>query len=374
MKYLVALVSLGLAACGVDRPSLPPSLLDRQPMVVAMTPTPGSTLDEIGEVVLRFSHPLDPSSVRVETIALVRGIDGDLADDEIVDGWEDRHYPQVVGAIELSSEGEGVRLIPTSALRPEGYAVIVSPAVRSVEGVPLSQTRGSGTTPFVGRFTLREVVTAPAIPVVGSPAIASDGGNMDDSSTASDASHVTASPPQHIIPDEVLINELYYDASGPDTNGVLFVELRGTPGADIGGYRLHCVNGEGGVITESITLPDSAVVPDDGLLVIADGMTGNLQTTQVAEADLVDNFDPQNGPESVQLVDPTGKLIDLIGYGAPLPVYGENGLPMYEGTPGPDAPAGQSVSRLAGAADTDNNASDFVMNTVPSPGSGAVTP
>jgi hypothetical protein len=171
----------------------------------------------------------------------------------------------------------------------------------------------------------------------------------------------------------VVLNEILYDLPGDDTNGDLFVELRGTPGGDLGGYKISFINGDDGKETENVVIPAGLQVPDDGLFVIADGITGDLQHTHVANADYLDNFDPQNGPDSMQLIAPDGKLADAVSYGTPKLSVAANGLGMLEGLAASDAPALQSISRLVDADDTDNNSDDFVVNTTPSPGTDDVT-
>lgn len=171
----------------------------------------------------------------------------------------------------------------------------------------------------------------------------------------------------------LVLNEILYDLPGDDTNGDLFVELRGTPGGDLGGYKLSFVNGDDGKETENVVIPAGLKVPDDGLFVIADGITGDLQHTHVVNADYLDNFDPQNGPDSVQLVAPDGVLIDAVSYGTPKMAVAANGLAMLEGAAAPDAPLSQSISRLPDAEDTGDNSVDFVVNTAPSPGTSDVT-
>jgi hypothetical protein len=166
----------------------------------------------------------------------------------------------------------------------------------------------------------------------------------------------------------LVINEILYDLPGDDTNGDLFVELRGTPGGDLGGIKLSFINGDDGKETESVTIPPGLQVPSDGLFVIADGITGDLQHTHVANADYLDNFDPQNGPDSVQLLSPEGKLLDAVSYGVPKQSSAVNGLAMLEGQAGPDAPLSKSISRLPDADDTHDNSHDFVINAKPSPG------
>lgn len=352
-------VSIGICSigCGVSRPELPPDLLMQQPRVVEILPVDKSVMPVVEQIRFHFSAPIDERTFHRDSVVVVEENDPTLPIEDLLDGVAARQWPTVDGEYRVSADGLEGAMIPLAVLEGDRhYAVVITPAVRSRGGVPLSQTPGTKATPFVGRFAtytegMGQVstgsLTSSGIPVVA----ASPGGGVTTV----------------IVPQELMIHEVYYDAALSDTNGLLFVELWGTPGADVGGYRLHFVNGDGGVVLESVTLPTGTKIPPDGLLVIADGMTGNLKATQVAEADLIDNFDPQNGPEAVQLVAPDGTLVDLVGYGEPLPPHGENGLALYETAPAPDAPAGQSIGRKAGAPDTDNNAKDFVVGN-PTPG------
>lgn len=195
-------------------------------------------------------------------------------------------------------------------------------------------------------------------------------------STATGASNpaVASNPPlsTKVSAMPLVLNEILYDLPGDDTNGDLFVELRGTPGGDLGGYKISFINGDDGKETENVKIPAGLKVPDDGLFVVADGITGDLQRTHVMNADYLDNFDPQNGPDSVQLIAPDGVLIDAVSYGTPKMAAAANGLAMLEGGAAPDAPLAQSISRLPDAEDTDDNSVDFVVNTAPSPGSADV--
>lgn len=193
----------------------------------------------------------------------------------------------------------------------------------------------------------------------------------ESSPTPASAAAATAAKPSTYLKATALplvINEILYDLPGDDTNGDLFVELRGTPGGDLGSYKVSFINGDDGKETEHVIIPAGLLVPENGLFVIADGITGDLQHTHVLNADYLDNFDPQNGADSVQLVSSDGKLIDAVSYGSPKMTIAENGLAMLEGTAAPDAPLGKSISRLPDAEDTNNNSMDFVVNDVPSPG------
>lgn len=173
-------------------------------------------------------------------------------------------------------------------------------------------------------------------------------------------------PSAKVRPQTLVINELLYDFTGSDTDGQLFVELVGDAGADIGGYKIVFVNGDGGAAMETITVLTAASIADDGLFLIADAKNGAAGDSFVPDFDFLDDFDPQNGPDCVQLLDDQGELVDAVGYGSPLPTTAENGLPCFEGTPATDVPTGKSLSRVNGA-DTDDNAADFVA-TDPTPG------
>jgi len=168
----------------------------------------------------------------------------------------------------------------------------------------------------------------------------------------------------------VVLNEVYYDAVGSDTDGLIFVELYGTPGLLIGGFRVLFVDGGDGSVDDTIVLPEGERVPEDGFYVIADARTGLPDVSQVPGADLIDNFDPQNGPDAVQLTDAEGVLLDAVGYGEGVAATAENGLAAFEGACALDVVNGHSLERREPGLDTDHNAEDFVEREVPTPGAG----
>lgn len=204
-------------------------------------------------------------------------------------------------------------------------------------------------------------------------AVDSAGGNHstasgDQATTRSDAGTTGAAhADEPSRPDVLVINEILYDVVGSDTDGHVFIELSGTDGGNIAGYKINLVKGSDGTIDKTITLPAGAVMGDDGLFVIADAKTGVADQTFVTRADFIDNFDPQNGPDCVQLVDDNGALVDALGYGTPLVAHAENGLPCFEGTPAVDVASGSSLSRVNGK-DTNDNGMDFIALGHPTPG------
>lgn len=194
-----------------------------------------------------------------------------------------------------------------------------------------------------------------AAPVPVSPAIPAVPETSPETSTA------TPTP-------VIVINELFYDAVGSDTNGVLFIELYGTAGAAIGRYKINFANGADGKIYDSITLPEGASIGGDGFYLIADSRDGSTGESRVVGANFVTNFDPQNGPDAVQLIGPEGDLIDALGYGPGVVSPAENGLNSFEGTAAPDVSNGHSLERLAPGQDSGDNSLDFKDILVPTPG------
>ena len=160
-----------------------------------------------------------------------------------------------------------------------------------------------------------------------------------------------------------LISEAYYDAVGSD-DGISFIELWGSPGTDLDGYVLEGINGSNGAVTPSLALSGS--IPADGFFVVADGVLDG--STSVPGADLILNFDLQNGPDSLQLLAPDTSVVDALAYGEFAP--GE--IAAGEGSPSVDPPAGSAVARHFANVDTDDNALDFAA-FAPTPGTGPLS-
>jgi len=156
-----------------------------------------------------------------------------------------------------------------------------------------------------------------------------------------------------------VISELFYDASGSDA-GLAFVELFGAPGESLGGLMLEGVNGGNGAVYTSITL--SGIIPADGVFVIGDDAGGGM--TSVPNTDLVADVDYQNGPDSVVLRDTNG-VLDAVGYGN----FGATDHFDGEGEAAPDPLAGSSIARINPGLDSQNNRADFMVLTLPTPGS-----
>jgi hypothetical protein len=155
-----------------------------------------------------------------------------------------------------------------------------------------------------------------------------------------------------------ILSEVFYDATGSD-DGQSFVELAGVPGTSLDGFVIEGVNGANGQVTVSVVL--TGVVPPDGLFVVADALADG--TSAVVGADLLANFDFQNGPDSIVLRNAEG-IVDAVGYG----VFGPSEFFAGEGAAAPDAPAGSSLARPFADVDSDDNQSDWIVLDRPTPG------
>ena len=153
-----------------------------------------------------------------------------------------------------------------------------------------------------------------------------------------------------------VINEVLYDGPGADADDV-FTELFGTPGLALNGWSLTGTNGADGAVYRTVSLTGS-VIPADGIFLIA-----SLYTL-LGGVDLYANVDWQNGPDSIQLRDPSGLIVDALQYGD-AGVFNSG-----EGAPAPDTGAGQSLSRDQFGTDTNDNLTDFTALTSPTPGAG----
>ena len=365
MKITILLLSLlVISGCGEPRLVFLESLSAKQPRVVNVVPENGTTVRPDAIIRVTFSGPVSEGSINTYSFAVVENFENG-PNDKIIGDLEDGDLDTVDGKYGFDATGEAVEFTPNENLS-EGvnYGVIITTDVADDENLPLND-------PYVGSFN---VASGDETDVVQE-----DSNQPDNESGATDSNSETGeeespgntedtTPPEPVTDIKVVINELYYDATASDTDGYLFVELKGDANGDVSKYKISFINGEDGKITENITLPDGATIGDDGLYVIADLSTGSKTETKVGHYDFLDNFDPQNGPDAAQLFDNNGELLDAICYGEPKVLKDENGFDICEGNFGPDAPAGKSITRTAGTADTNDNSTDFVINETPSPG------
>lgn len=159
---------------------------------------------------------------------------------------------------------------------------------------------------------------------------------------------------------DLVINEIDYDQ--PSTDTAEFVEIRnnGDSPADLSGWTLEFVNGNGTAVYDTINLPSVSLAPGDYFVVCANAAT-------VANCDLDDSPDTnfiQNGAPDAVALSFNGTLIDAVSY------EGDTGAPYTEGSGAglEDAGVDGSISRCPDGADTNQNNVDFVFTGTITPG------
>ncbi len=363
MRWMLVLAMLMVCGCG-GLPMPDPGAFEReQPRVLTIAPSDGEIAGADAAIAVEFSRPVEPTSITTHTLAVVAQGESS-AIDEIIEDVVDGDVGGIAGTYMIEGEGQIVQFRSDAPLvAGTTYLVIATSGILSTELLPLSQRPDGAPDPFVSVFTVSAVA---GVPGGGSPS-ESDGGGGSDGASGGGSEGEGSAPVARNRPSQLLLNELLYDVPGSDTDGEVFVELVGEAGGDITGFQVLLINGPDGAIKDTITLPDDAIIPADGIYLIADARTGSKGTTNVPNADFVDTFDPQNGPDCVQLLDQNGALLDALGYGEPLIDAAENGHPCHEGTPAMKAVSGQSLSRMGGT-DTDDNFLDFTFLDIPTPG------
>jgi len=323
------------------------SLLDTQPYVVKVSPAKDSSVDNPLEIEIHFSQRIPLAAINENTVTLLSQIsDPKLLDfsDQLVDDIQDKKLHQIPLQYFLDQDEKTLTVSPESDL-PEGvYYLVVTPVLQSVSRVPFNQKPGEEPTAYVARFNR------------GDAAVLSKGAGGDGTTSGFGP-----------VPESLLISEILYDGLKSETDGESFVELAGTPKSDISLYQVLLVNGSDGETTERITLPPGSLIPDSGVFLIADLRTSSTTVSQVLGANFMDQFDPQNGPDGVVLLDRNGALLDSVVYGEGAVDATSEGLALGEGHPAKDVAGGHSLSRRKGQ-DSQDNARDFVDLEDPTPG------
>ncbi|HEX5034027.1 MAG TPA: hypothetical protein VFW62_06060, partial [bacterium] len=308
-------------------------------------------IERQSEFVLRFSERIDLASLEKDAVALFFNAEEEIFLDieDLMEDLASGELATVPSQFLLDAEEKELSLLPEGELADGIYHLVITPALLSVKGLPFNQKPGESPQLFIARYLVGEG----ELPQLG------------------ETPSGPAGPPPPIFgpgPDTLVIHELLYDGKVSETDGEAFVELYGTADADISLYQVLFLNGSNGEETERITLPPHSILGEDGIFLIADLKTGSTSNSGVAGADFLDQFDPQNGPDGLQLLNREGELLDTVVYGEGSVALAANGLALGEGLPALDVAGGHSLSRLAGA-DSGDNRTDFLDQTMPSPGS-----
>lgn len=334
----ISLLTL-LPSCAPQPNSFNP-LPNSQPYVISLSPEPYQILNKLEEVEVTLSHPVDPKTVNDQSVYIAPGeIDKkEVKKDEI---------PKITGTISVAEDAQKITWHATEELASGNYSLVITTELMADNQVSFNQNPGQDPEPFVAVFHV--------------------GGEPSDPSSVSRLPSNLSPTPLLNRPSSLVINEILYDAAGSDTDGNEFIELYGTPHADIDRYQIIILNGSDGEIIDTISLPAGSKIPEDGIFLIADSRTNASQLSNIPGFDHIDNFDPQNGPDAIQLLDHQGQLLDALCYGEGNLPLARNGLESCEASPAPDVSSGHSLSRFNGA-DTNDNSVDFSDLSTPTPG------
>ena len=162
--------------------------------------------------------------------------------------------------------------------------------------------------------------------------------------------------PEPLRPPRLVVNEIDYDQ--PSTDVAEFIEIvnAGDTPADLAGVSLELVNGNGGAVYATISLPATSLEPGAYFVVCGDAANvANCDLDVSPSSNLVQN----GSPDAVALTF-GGEILDVVSYeGAVAAPYSEGaGAPGDSGASGEDF---KGISRRPDGADTDDNAADFIV-------------
>ena len=126
---------------------------------------------------------------------------------------------------------------------------------------------------------------------------------------------------------------------------------------------------DGGTGEAYCSVPLGGTIPADGYFVIAHpAVEGAANATNPALRDAADLFaeasDLQNGPDAVLLLDPAGEVADALAYGE----FAAGQATAGEGAPATGVAPGSSLTRDFRHTDLDDNRTDFLESSLPTPG------
>lgn len=346
------------AGCGSDIP-VPEWLESKLLRVEKISPLPGEEIKLGEKISITFSNRVGLASVGKNAIFIMATKDLPANEKDIVD-IDLAEADLIEGEYFVSEDARTVDYAPAADSNAEGeYSIVITNRLISEEGIPFG-----GGKPFVAAFNIRCEGCGYSGNTNTSDGSVSNGSSGNSSGSAN-GSTPESEEEKPLAPESLIINEIYYDVVGSDTAGDVFVELYGDAGGYLAGYYVALINGSDGKTYKSIQIPEGYYVPEDGIFVIAD--TSTEAVTNVKGADFLINFDPQNGPDTIQLIAPDGTLVDVIGYGSVAIEKSENGLAMFEVAPTANVKSGESLTRVEGI-DTNDNSQDFIINQTPTPG------
>jgi uncharacterized protein len=147
----------------------------------------------------------------------------------------------------------------------------------------------------------------------------------------------------------LVINEIDYDQPGTDTAEYLEIRNNDSTAANLLGWTVELVNGNGGAVYQTIELPDVSLASGDYYVICTNAAT-------VPNCDLEAISSIQNGAPDAVALSYDGALIDAVSY------EGDTAAPYTEGSGDGLVDGGdQGISRCPDGVDTDQNNIDFIL-------------
>lgn len=180
-------------------------------------------------------------------------------------------------------------------------------------------------------------------------AISSVDSNDNESAMSADASATTNTP---VVGGDVWINEFHYDNKGGDTNE--FVEIAGSAGVDLTGWKLLGYNGSDGSVYKTVSLSGSIVNQSNG-----------FGTASFAFAGM------QNGaPDGIALVNAAGEVVQFLSYEGTLTATSGAAAGMISENIGVSETSGTAVGDSLQLSGSGRTYADFIWQNPASSTSG----
>ncbi len=175
----------------------------------------------------------------------------------------------------------------------------------------------------------------------------------------------TVSQPERVA-FPIKVNEVRTGVTGATTNQFIELYNAGTSPVDISGWTVVYRSSTAITNTTAATIPG---VAGSGTTVLAGGgyyllgRSGGYTGSPAANLTFTTSLSSSGG--AVGVLDPTGAVADSVGYGSANNALVEN---CAAPAPGTNASPGTSIVRTPNGFDTDNNCTDFLVTSLPTPG------
>ncbi len=163
----------------------------------------------------------------------------------------------------------------------------------------------------------------------------------------------------------IKVNELRTGVTGATTNQFIELYNAGSAPVDISAWSVAYRSSAATTNTVLDTMPGGAgsgttVIPGGGYYLL--GRSGGYTGSPTADQTFTTSMSSSGG--GVAVLDPTGAVADSVGYGSATNAFVEG---CAAPAPGTSASPGTSIVRTPNGFDTDNNCTDFLVSSLPTP-------